>query len=79
MEPQVDICFKKEKKGKCCIDLVIYIISMLITFVVGLLIGGLTELVTFLGTGAIALFIVTLLIFLIVRIIMIICNKGKCC
>ena len=79
MEPQVDICFKKGKKGKCCIDLVIYIISILITFVAGLLIGGLTELVTFLGTGAITLFVATLLIILIVRIIMLICNKGKCC
>lgn len=79
MEPQVDICFKKDKKGKCCIDLVIFIIAILIGFVAGLLIGNLTELVTFLGTGAIVLFLATLLIFIIVRVIMLICNKNKCC
>ena len=79
MEPQVDICFKKDKKKKCCIDLIIFIISILLAFVAGLLIGNLTGLVTFLGTGAIALFIATLLIFLIVRVIMLICNKNKCC
>lgn len=79
MEPQVDICFKKDKKRKCCIDLVIFIISILLAFVVGLLIGSLTGLVTFLGIGAIVLFIATLLIFLIIRIIMIICGKGNCC
>ncbi len=79
MEPQVDICFKKDKKRKCCIDLVIFIISILIAFVVGLIIGNLTGLVTFLGIGAIVLFLATLLLILIVRIIIMICNKRKCC
>lgn len=79
MEPQVDICFKKDKKRKCCIDLVIFIISILLTFGIGLIIGNLTGLVTFLGIGAIVLFLSTLLLILIIRIIMIICNKRKCC
>ncbi len=79
MEPQVDICFKKDKKRRCCIDLVTFIISILIGFVVGLIIGNLTTLVTFLGIGAIVLFLATLLIILIVRIVMMICCKNKCC
>ena len=82
MESQVDICFKREKnkKRRCCIDLVIFIVSILLAFGIGLIIGALTTLVTFLGIGAIVLFLVTLLILLIIRIIMLICCKKKeCC
>lgn len=82
MEPQVDICFKKEKdkKRKCCVDLVIFVISILLAFVIGLIIGALTGLVTFLGIGAIVLFLTTLLALLAIRIIMLICCKNiKCC
>lgn len=82
MEPQVDICFKKDKnrKTKCCIDLVIFIISILLTFGIGLIIGAFTDFVAFLGIGAIVLFLVTLLVLLIIRIIMLICCKKKeCC
>ena len=80
MEPQVDICFKREKnKRRCCIDLVIFVISILLAFGIGVIIGALTGLVTFLGIGAIVLFLVTLLILLIIRIIMLICCKKKEC
>ena len=78
MEPQVDVCFKRNKTRKCCMDLVIYIISIVVGFMVGLIIGNLTTLVTFLGIGAIVLFLATLLIIVIVRIIMMICC-NKCC
>ena len=81
MESQVDICFKREKnkKRRCCIDLVIFVVSILLAFGIGLIIGALTTLVTFLGIGAIVLFLVTLLILLIIRIIMLICYKKKDC
>lgn len=80
MEPQVvDICFKKDKKRKCCMDLVIFVISILLTFAIGLIIGALTGLASFLGIGAIVLFLVTLLVLLAIRIIMLICNKKKSC
>ena len=81
MEPQVDICFKREKnkKSRCCIDLVIFVISILLAFGIGVVIGALTGLVTFLGIGAIVLFLVTLPILLIIRIIMLICCKKKEC
>lgn len=83
MEPQVDICFKREKdkKRRCCIDLVIFVVSILLAFGIGLIIGALTGVVAFLGIGAIVLFLVTLLILLIIRIIMLICcgKKKDCC
>lgn len=81
MEQQVDICFKKEKdcKRRCCVDLVIFIISILIAFVIGLIIGALTGLVTFLGIGAIVLFLITLFALLAIRIIMLICCGKKAC
>ena len=59
------------KKEKCCVDLVICILTSLLTFVAGLLIGALTGLVT------------ALVILLILRIINLICCKNKekndCC
>jgi len=79
MEPQVDICFKKDKRRKCCIDLVIFIISILVSFVAGLLIGSLTGFVEFLGTGAIVLFVTTLFLILLIRIIIMLCENKKCC
>ena len=83
MEPQVDICFKREKdkKRRCCIDLVIFVVAILLAFGIGLVIGALTGLVAFLGTGAIVLFLVTLFILVIIRIIMLICcgKKKDCC
>ena len=78
MEPQVDVCFKRNKR-RCCMDLIIFILSVVIAFIIGLIIGNLTTLVTFLGIGAIVLFLATLLIILIVRIIMMICCRNKCC
>ena len=45
MEPQVEVCCKKTRRIRCCIDLVIFIVSIIIAFVAGLLIGALTGLV----------------------------------
>ena len=79
MEPQVDICFKKEKKRKCCMEIAIFIIVVLLAFAVGLIIGALTGLVEFLGTGAIVLFLATLIVLLIIEIAMLICCRRKTC
>ena len=45
---------------RCCIDIVIFIISILLTFVIGVLVGGATELATVIGTGG---FIVLITVF----------------
>ena len=79
MEPQVDICFKKEKKRKCCMEIAIFIIVVLLAFVVGLIIGALTGLVEFLGTGAIVLSLATLIVLLIIEIAMLICCRRRTC
>ena len=65
------------KREKCCIDLIICILSSLITFVAGLLIGALTGLVAALGLGAIIAILSFLVILLIIRIITIVCWKDK--
>ncbi len=79
MEPQVDICFKKDKKRRCCIDLVIFILSILIAFVIGLLIGAVTSILVLINLGAILVFLATLVLLLVLRIINLICNKKKNC
>ena len=79
MDPQTNYCCKKERKTKCCIDLIIFIISILITFVAGLLVGALTELVATLGNGAIIVFLSTLVLLLIIRVITILCSKKNNC
>lgn len=78
MEPQVDICFKKEKRRKCCMDIAIFILVILVAFVVGLIVGTLTDLISLLGLGAVILFLVTLVILLIIEAIMLICCKKRC-
>ena len=68
--------------AKCCVDIVICILTSLITFVAGLLIGALTALVTALGLGAIIAILAILVILLIIRILTLICCKEKkdnCC
>lgn len=78
MDPQVEICCKKSRKIKCCIDLVIYILSILISFVIGLLVGALTEIVGFLTIGAIIVLLVELILLVIIRIITLLCCQRKC-
>lgn len=70
------------KKNRCCVDIIICILSSLITFIAGLLIGALTGLVTALGLGAIIAILSILVILTIIRIINLVCCKDKkddCC
>ena len=70
------------KKNRCCVDIIICILSSLITFIAGLLIGALTGLVTALGLEAIIAILSILVILTIIRIINLVCCKDKkddCC
>ena len=70
------------KKEKCCVDLIVCILTSLLTFVIGVLVGGLTGLVSALGLGAIIAILAILVILLIIRIITLICckvPKDTCC
>ena len=61
---------------RCCIDIVIFIISILLTFVIGVLVGGATELATVIGTGVL---ITVFVLFIIIRVVQLLCCKIKCC
>ena len=74
---------KKECKGRnCCIDLIIFVLSIIFALVIGIIIGAETEIFTTLGIGAFVAFSVLVAILIIIRIITIICckdKKDKCC
>ena len=61
----------------CCIDTIIYVLSIIFTFVIGIIIGAFTSLATILTIGALIVLAVVLLILIIIRIIAIAC-KRKC-
>lgn len=70
------------KKNKCCIDLIIFILSILAAVVVGLLIGAFTGIIVLLNLGTIIAVLAILILLIILRIINLICNKekkNKCC
>ena len=64
---------------RCCIDIVIFIISILLTFVIGVLVGGATELATVIGTGGFIVLITVFVLFIIIRVVQFLCCKIKCC
>lgn len=76
IEPSFEHC-EKNKTKKCCIDIVIYILSIIFTFLLGVVIGAETALFETLGLGAFVALLVILAILIIIRIITIICCK-KC-
>lgn len=68
------------KIEKCCVDIIICILTSLILFLAGLIVGAFTGLASILGIGAIIAIIAILAILLIIRIINLICCKenNKC-
>ena len=68
---------------KCCIDIVVFILTSLLLFIVGVIVGAYTGLAALLGLGAIITITAILIILLIIRIITLICCKDKknenCC
>ena len=80
MDPQVSVCCtnKNHNRRRCCIDIIVFIISILLTFTIGLLIGAVTGLYETLGLGAVIVLITLLVLAMIIRIIMLICCKKFC-
>lgn len=68
---------------KCCTDIIIFILTSLLLFVLGIIIGAFTGLAALLGVGSIIAITAILTILLIIRIITLICCKekkqNKCC
>lgn len=85
MEPNVEIYCKKENKKDCsCLWLILAIVAVALAFFAGVLVAGLTDIVTTIGTGAIITLIIALAILLIVAIINVLCcnkrnKRRECC
>ena len=79
MDHEIDICCCKKNKRpfRCCVVLIIYILSVVLAFAIGIVVGALTTIFSTLGLGAFIAIIITVLLLLIVRIIMLICNGDK--
>ena len=76
MGEQTD-CNKKNKKRRCCLDIIIFVLAILTAFVIGIIIGAFTGLVDTIGVGAIVSILVTFAVLFILRIVDLICFK-KC-
>lgn len=70
-----DNCCQKYKK--CCVDVVIFILSILFAFVIGVIIGAVTGLFAALGLGAFVTLAVILGVLIIIRIVMLACLGIK--
>lgn len=86
MEQNVDCYYKKEKdrKKECsCLWIIVAILSVILSFFVGILIESLVAIVATLGIGAIVALIIILIVLLIIALINVICckknDKKKCC
>ena len=71
----------KERKNRCCIDVIIFIVSILLALTVGLIIASIPVIGEILLTAIAALIVlaIILIILIIIRVIQLICNRHKCC
>lgn len=70
-------CCKKDKK--CCIDIIIFILSIILAFTIGLIVGAALVGIVILSLPAIIVFAVVIAILIIIRAIMLICSNNKKC
>ena len=68
-------CYQKNKR--CCVDVVIFILSILFAFIIGVIIGAVTGLFAALGLGAFVALAVILGILILIRSVMLICPETK--
>lgn len=73
----------KQRKNRCCIDLIIYILSILIALTLGLIIASIpvVGVILFAAIATLIVLAVILAILIIIRIIQLVCerNKKQCC
>ena len=70
------------KRRGCCIDITIFVLSILLTFTLGIIIGATTGIFDALGVGAFVVLAILIGLFIIVKIMTLICckdKKDKCC
>lgn len=79
MEPNIDVYCKIDKnkrKNCCCIWIITAIITVILGFFIGLLVSAVTGILAALGTPVLITFVVILAVLLIISIIALICCKN---
>lgn len=83
-----NVCYEYECKGrkdrkerKCCIDVIIFVLSILLAATIGLIIGSIPAVAPVLfGTiAALIILAIILLVLIIVRAVELVCNKCRNC
>ncbi len=77
MEPQVSICCSGKNQKCCCLYKILYVLIGLFAFVLGIIIGSLTDLVTTIGAVYFYAIITVLIILAILMFIYIFCNCRR--
>ena len=80
-----NVCYEYECKGKekkqkkCCIDVIIYVLSILFALTLGLIIGSIPAVapVLFEAIAALIILAIILLVLIIVRAVELVCDKCK--
>lgn len=70
-------CKKEKGKKRCCIDIIIFILSIVLAFTIGLLVGAALVGIVIISLPAIIVFAVVITILILIRAIMLICNNKK--
>lgn len=83
MEPNEE--YRKDRRKDCfCLWLIVAIVAIVLSFFIGVLVAGLTAILTILGIGGIVTLVIALVVILIIAIINAICckkndKKKHCC
>ncbi len=73
----IEKCNENRPRKKCCIDLIVVILSVILAFSVGGILGAFNAILVFVSLAAIIVFSIVIAILLAIRIILLLCNK-KC-
>ena len=76
-----DECGNQERKPRCCKDkIILEVLLVLFVFIIGIIVGALTELFTLIGTANFIIIAVVVGILTLVKAIEILlcCNNKKC-
>lgn len=73
----IEKCTENRPRKKCCIDLIVVILSVILAFSVGGIIGAFSAGIILENLVAIIVLPIVITILLVIRIIMLLCNK-KC-
>ena len=77
MEPQVTICCNGKNQKCCCLYKIIYVLIGLFAFVLGIIIGSLTDIVATIGAVYFYAIITVLIILVVLAFIYIFCNCRR--